>query len=87
MKKATTNITEKNTDKKTKLSKCNTAKIRDPTRPSDDQTQRDKRWATSGARLAKTALCAGLACGRSLRVASSGCVGARWSEEGLRSAK
>ena len=46
------------------------------------QTRRDKRWATSGARLhAKTALCAGLTCGRSLCVVSLGWFGARWSED------
>ena len=40
-----------------------------PTRPPDGPTEGDKRWATSGASLhAKTAVCAELACGWSLRV-------------------
>ena len=48
---------------------------------TDAPTQRDKRSATSGARLhAKSALSAGLACGRCLQVVSSGCVDVRWYE-------
>ena len=47
----------------------------DPSRPPDDPTRRNKRWATSGARLhAKSASCAV----EGLRVVPSGCVGARW---------
>ena len=48
-------------------------------------TRSDKRWATCGPRLhAKDAICAGLACGRGLRVVSSSCVSARWFEDTTR---
>ena len=55
--------------------------------PHDPTTRPDatKSGRHQGARLhAKIALCAELACGRSLRLASSGCIGARWFEDASR---
>ena len=53
--------------------------------PDHHHHPKQQRWPTAGARLhAKNAFCAGLSCGRSLPVVSSGCVGARLFEDTTR---